>query len=88
MTPTSTLRFTDLSEDHPVRVDLGDDLTVDHDVDQAIELYLDRSGIPRNDLEWSAYSRGVRLDKRSRLAELTDQDTDWMVVPTVSAGSR
>jgi hypothetical protein len=87
MTATATLRFTDLSQSRVCTVDLGGELTVEHDVDHAIDHFLDQVGIPRDDLEFSAYSRGVRLDKRSRLADLPDADTDWMVLPTVSAGA-
>ena len=87
MTATATLHFSDLSQSRTCVVDLGEELTVEHDVDQAIDHFLDRAGIPRNDLEFSAYSRGVRLDKRSRLADLPEEDTAWTVLPTVSAGA-
>jgi len=88
MIPSSTLRFQDLSQQKRFSVSLGDDLTLGHDVDQAIALFLDQTGIPHHDLEWAAYSRGVRLDKRSRIGDLADEDTEWTVLPTVSAGNR
>jgi hypothetical protein len=87
MTGTATLELSDLSQSRQLRVELGDDVTVDHDVDQVIEHFLEQSGLPRNDLEWSAYSRGVRLDKRARLGDLTDEDVSWTVLPTVTAGA-
>lgn len=87
MTTTATLRVTDLSQSRSCTMDLGEELTPEHDVDMAIDLFLDRLGIPREDLEFSAYSRGVRLDKHARLADLPDEDTEWTVVPTVSAGA-
>ena len=86
MIANSTLRFSDLSQQKRYSVDLGRDLTVEHDVDHAIEHFLDQTGIPRNDLDWSAYSRGVRLDKRSRIGDLANEDTEWTVVPKVTAG--
>ncbi len=87
MTATATLRFTDLSRSRSCTVELGEELSPQHDVDQAISHFLDRAGIPRNDHEFTAYSRGVRLDKRARLADLPDEDNEWTVVPTVSAGA-
>jgi hypothetical protein len=87
MIATSTLYISDLSQEKRYAVDLGDELSVHHDVDQTIEHFLSQTGIPRNDLDWSASSRGVRLDKRARLADLENADTSWTVVPTVSAGT-
>ena len=88
MTATATLQVSDLSRSRSCTVELGDTISPNHQVDQVIDHFLDQTGIPRNDLEFSAYSRGVRLDKRARLADLPDEDTEWMVVPAVSAGAR
>lgn len=87
MITTSRIQFSDLSQQKRFSTDLTDDLTVDHNVDQAIEHFLDQIGIPENDLPWSAFSRGVRLDKRTRLRDLPEADSDWTVLPMVSAGS-
>jgi hypothetical protein len=87
MTATSTIRFSDLSRQKRFSTDLEDDLTPNHTVDQAIDLFLESVGIPDNDLPWTAFSRGVRLDKRTRLGDLTEDFTEWTVLPTVSAGA-
>lgn len=87
MIATSRIRFSDLSQQKHFSTDLTDDLTLDHNVDQAIEHFLDQIGVPENDLPWSAYSRGVRLDKRARLRDVPEEDTDWTVLPQVSAGA-
>jgi len=86
MTTTSMIRFSDLSQQKRFSTDLAADLTVDHNVDQAIVHFLEQIGVPENDLPWSAYSRGVRLDKRTQLRDLPEQDGEWPVLPTVSAG--
>jgi hypothetical protein len=87
MTDKATLELADLSQSRRINVELGEELTVDHEVDQAIDHFLHQTGVSRNDLEWSAYSRGVRLDKRSRLGDLADEDVAWTILPTVSAGA-
>ena len=86
MTTATRIQFSDLSQQKRFSTDLADDLTVDHNVDQAIVHFLEQIGVPENDLPWSAYSRGVRLDKRTQLRDLPEEDADWTVVPTVSAG--
>ena len=88
MIPSSTIHFSDLSQQKRHSTDLTGDLTVDHDVEHAIGHFLDMTGIQGNDLDWSAFSRGVRLDKRTRLADLPLEDTSWTVLPSVSAGAR
>jgi hypothetical protein len=86
MIATNELVMSDLSKQRRLTARLDDDLTVDHTVDHAIELYLDRMRIPDNGLPWAAFSRGVRLDRKQRLADLTEADDTWTVVPEVSAG--
>ena len=88
MIATSKINFSDLSKQKRLSTDLTGDLTVEHDVEHAIEHFLDMSGIHGHDLDWSAFSRGVRLDKRTRLADLPEADGEWTVLPTVSAGAR
>ncbi len=87
MITTSRIQFSDLSQQKRFSTDLTNDLTVDHNVDQAIEHFLEQIGVPENDLPWSAYSRGVRLDKRLQLRDLPEEDADWTVLPMVSAGA-
>jgi len=87
MITTSRIQFSDLSQQKRFSTDLTEDLSVDHNVSQAIEHFLDKIGVPENDLPWSAYSRGVKLDKRARLGDLPEEDGDWTVLPMVSAGS-
>ena len=87
MTTATKIRFSDLSQQKRFSTDLTDELTVDHNVDQAIEHFLEQIGVPDAGLPWSAYSRGVRLDKRTRLRDLPEEDSDWTVLPQVSAGA-
>ena len=53
---------------------------------EAVEHYLDRLQIRDNGLRWSAFSRGVMLDSKRPLGELESTDTEWTVMPEVSAG--
>ena len=87
MTATSTIEFTDLSQQKRLTTELDEDLTVNHNVDQAIQFFLEQSGIPDNGLQWGAFSRGVRLGNGTALADLDELDRTWTVVPTVSAGA-
>jgi hypothetical protein len=69
-----------------VALDETSELTPEHSVGQAVEHYLDRLNIRENGLRWSAFSRGVMLDSKSRLRELEPADHEWTVMPEVSAG--
>lgn len=86
MITTDRLFMTDLSRQKRFETDLAEDVTPQHTVGQALEVYLDRMGIPENDLRWMAFSRGRRLDSKNRLADLPEEDARWTVVPEVSAG--
>ncbi len=86
MIANSKIRFTDLSRQKRFTTDLTTDLTTRHNVDQAIDFFLDRAGIQDNDLPWAAFSRGVRLEKETLLSDVPDADDQWTVLPTVSAG--
>ena len=66
----------------------SDDLTPEHSVGQAVELFLEQMAIPADALRWTAISRGRRLDAKQRLADLEERDSRWMVLPEVSAGAR
>ncbi|MBN1852632.1 MAG: hypothetical protein JW829_07900 [Pirellulales bacterium] len=82
-------RFTmsDLARQKRVEVDLdGGVLSRAHSVAQAVEHYRDRMQIRDAGLRWTAFSRGVMLDGKRRLGELEVTDTEWTVMPEVSAG--
>ncbi len=88
MLPSTTIRFTDISQQKTLSTDLRDGLTPRHSVAQAIDYYLGETGIPDNDLPWDAFSRGVKLNRTAVLEDLSDADTEWTVLPHVSAGAR
>jgi len=88
MIATTRIEMSDLSQQKRMNTDLSDELTPQHTVEQAVEHYLSRSGIHDNGLRWNVYSRGVRLDKKSRLSDLPEADTRWTVMPEVAAGGR
>jgi len=69
-----------------VTVDGSGDLTPAHSVSQAVDYFLDQMRIPRNDLPFMAFSRGLRLDSKSRLDDLPHEDSEWTIAPEVSAG--
>ena len=87
MIASTKVRLSDLSGQKRFSTDLDGDLTPAHSVSQAIDLFLDRTAIPRGGRSFTAFSRGVLLDGKSRLAELPEQDTEWKVMPEVSAGA-
>ncbi len=64
----------------------ADGISTEHTVGQAVEHYLSRVGIRSNGLRWSAFSRGVKLDSKQSLGDLPDTQTDWIVMPEISAG--
>ncbi len=78
----------DLSRQRRYETDLEGDLSPQHTVDHAIHHYLERMDIPDGGLRWAAFSRGVRLDNKIPMKDLPDADTEWTVMPEVSAGSR
>jgi len=40
------------------------------------------------DGHWWAYSRGVKLDAKTRIGDLAPEDDTWLVMPETSAGRR
>jgi len=87
----NTLTMTDLSGQRRVNAACGEgaELTPQHSVKQVLEYYLEQTQVEqqqREGLQWSAYSRGVRLDHKQRIGELPTEDTEWMIMPNVSAG--
>jgi hypothetical protein len=84
-------RFTmsDLARNKRVEVPIGGDgaeLTPAHTVGHAIDHYLDANQIRDRSLRWTAFSRGIMLDSKTKLDELESTDSEWTVMPEVSAG--
>jgi hypothetical protein len=86
MVAATRLRMADISRQKRWDASLDAELTPQHTVGQAIDQFLERQRIPGEGLRWSAYSRGLKLDNKQSLEDLTDVDADWTVMPEVSAG--
>jgi len=87
MVALSRFAMSDLARQKRVEVALdGGVLTGAHSVSQAVEHYRDRLQIRDGGLRWTAFSRGVMLDGKARLGDLEETDTEWTVMPEVSAG--
>lgn len=86
MVALSKVVMADLSRQRRFETDLNGDLTPNHTVGQAVEHYRNRMRIPENGLRWEAFSRGVRLDSKQSLKDLSETDDEWVVIPEVSAG--
>ena len=85
--PTRKIVMRDLTGYKRLETRLNNGLTPGHTVSQAIDYYLDKVRIRRNGLDFMAFSRGVRLDSKSVIADLPDADTEeWTVMPEVAAG--
>lgn len=86
---TRSVVMSDISRQKKFRADLDvDGLTPRHTVGQAVEHYLDRMSIRDNGLRWTAFSRGVKLDSKRLLEDVPETDSEWTVMPEVSAGGR
>lgn len=83
---TATLELSDISRSKRLRVELGGALTPEHTVEHAIEHYRSELDIPEHGLRWMAFARGRRLDSKTPLREVPDEDTTWTVMPEVAAG--
>ena len=87
MVTSTRLKMNDISRQKSFETDLSDDLiTPRHTVGQAVDKYVAQMRIPGDGLRWAAFSRGVKLDNKQTLEELSEEDTDWTVMPEVSAG--
>lgn len=87
MVALSRFAMSDLARQKRVEVDLdGGALTRLHSVSQAVEHYRDHMQIRDGGLRWTAFSRGVMLDGKSRLGDLEETNVEWTVMPEVSAG--
>jgi hypothetical protein len=77
----------DISRQRRLEVSLDGPLTPRHTVRQAIEFYLEQTRTHQGDVQWSAYDRGVKLDNKSELADVSaTEESDWTIMPQVSAG--
>jgi hypothetical protein len=87
MVALTRFAMSDLARQKRVDVDLDDGaLSRAHSVGQAVEHYRDRLQIRDGGLRWTAFSRGIMLDGKTRLGDLEATDTDWLIMPEVSAG--
>ena len=84
----AAIGMSDLARQKRLDVDLTADgeLTPRHSVGQAVEHYLENMQVRDRGLRYSAFSRGVMLDSKRRLSDLEETDSDWTVMPEVSAG--
>jgi hypothetical protein len=80
------LVMTDLSGQRRFESDLSYGLSPQHTISQAVDYYLDEKRIQRNGLDFLAFSRGVRLDGKRRIADLPAEDLEMTVMPEVAAG--
>jgi hypothetical protein len=86
MVTASRLKMTDISRQKRFEADLDGDLTPQHTVGQAIERFVQEKRIPGDGVRFTAISRGVKLDNKKTLGELSESEADWTVMPEVSAG--
>jgi hypothetical protein len=87
MVAANRIAMADISRQKRFEVTLDGQLTPRHTVGQAIDLYLERMGIRNDDLRWSAFAGGVKLDNKAELSEVSDSpEVSWTVMPEVSAG--
>ena len=87
MLAASIISITDLSRQKKLSLNLSDEITPGHTVDQTIDHYLEAKRIPKHGQRWVAVTRGRRLDNKLTLAELPDVDVDWRVLPEAVAGA-
>jgi hypothetical protein len=87
MVAATRLRMTDISRQKRLETGLDGELTPRHTVGQAVDHYLQRMRIPGDGLRWSAFSRGVKLDSKQSIEDLSETDAEWTVMPEVSAGA-
>ena len=86
MVATSKLVMSDLSRQLRLDTELGDELSPQHTVGQAVDHFRSRMRIPDHGASWTAFSRGVRLDAKTLLSDVPEVDASWTVMPQVSAG--
>ena len=87
MISTSKVFMADISQQKRFETDLQSDLTPEHTVEQAIEMFRNHHDIPGGSKRYMAFSRGRRLDAKSRLGDLPEEDGAMTVLTEVSAGA-
>jgi len=84
------LVLSDVAGHRRLEMQLDDDLTPDHSVGAAIDLFLDRTRTRRNDSRFLAFTRGLRLDRKQRLGRLFEEfpggEIEMAIAPEISAG--
>ena len=89
MVVANRINMSDLSRQKRLAVTIGDDgISESHTVEQAIGHFRNRLGIRDNGFRFVAFSRGIKLKNDQKLADVPEADSDWMVLPEVTAGSR
>ena len=83
----ATLQMHDLSRQKSYEPALPTELTQNHTVGQAIELFREAHQLPDSGLRWQAFSRGIKLDAKATIGDLEETDTSWTVMPEVSAAA-
>jgi hypothetical protein len=86
------INMSDVSRQRRMTLDLDSDrrITPRDTVSRALERYVDEMVDPQEfhgqEANWWAYSRGVKLDAKTRLSDLDPQDDTWLVMPETTAG--
>lgn len=88
MVAAANINMTDIARQKRLVTNLkSDGLTPRHTVGQAVDFYRREMRLPGEGLQWSAFSRGVKLNNNLLLEDLPDEDAEWTVMPEVSAGA-
>lgn len=88
MVAAANINMTDIARQKRLVTNLDSGgLTPGHTVGQAVDYYRTEMRLPGEGLQWAAFSRGVKLDHKRLLQDLPDEDTEWTVMPEVSAGA-
>lgn len=86
MVSATRLKMSDVSKQKRFETELNGRLTPRHTVGQAVEHYRQHMHLVGDETRFSAFSRGVKLDSKTPLEDLPEEDTDWLVMPEVAAG--
>ena len=86
------IKMSDVSRQRRMTLDVNTDrrITPRDTVSRVLERYVDEMVDPQEfhgqEANWLAYSRGVKLDTKTRLSDLDPQDDTWLVMPETTAG--
>lgn len=88
MVTATKLRMHDLPRQKQVEVELSEtgELTPSHTVGAAVDYFKNRLNARDSTVRYTAFSRGVTLDHKQRLSDVPVADSEWTIVPSVSAG--